>query len=449
MIPQQENRHRLSLSEPVDGLYRQPWLLAIVAVVLLAAVFGLGMGFGYGIGRQTAVASGAAPTAGGRTGAAGCVDDGSVQAQLCPHFGIYWEAMELLYRDYYGELPAPEDVAAGAIRGVLDLVDDPNTSFLAPHEAEYFRTSLEGAFDGIGARVGWDAEADTLVITEPFENQPAWKAGLRRNDLILEVNGTSLAGMKLDEAVRLIRGPKGTDVALTVRRPGQPTPFVVRVIRDRIEIPTISTDMLGEAGDIAYIRLNAFNENAGQLVREAVRTALQREPRGMILDLRGNTGGLLREAVKVASVFIEDAVVLHERFNDGTVETYRTFGEAAVPPDLPLVVLVNESSASASEIVAGALQDAERAVLIGATTYGKGSVQLPHTLSNGAILRVTVARWYTPNNRTIDGVGLTPDQVVEATDEMGQQTPDLQLQAALAYFDLEQPAPAQTAQTEP
>ncbi|HXF62778.1 MAG TPA: S41 family peptidase, partial [Caldilineaceae bacterium] len=449
MMPQLENRRRAAMPEPIDGLYRQPWLLAGVAVVLLAAVFGLGMGFGYGLGRQTAVASSAAPAAGERAGAASCVDDGSAQARLCPYFGIYWEAMELLYRDYYGELPAPEDVATGAIRGVLELVNDPNTSFLTPDEAEYFRTSLEGAFEGIGARVGWDAEANTLVITEPFENQPAWKAGLRRNDLILEVDGTSLVGTKLEEAVRMIRGPKGTDVALTVQRPGQPDPFVVRVMRDRIEIPTISTDMLGEAGDIAYIRLNAFNENAGQLVREAVRGALQREPRGMILDLRGNTGGLLREAIKVASVFIEDTVVLHERFSDGTVETYRTLGEAAVAPNLPLVVLVNESSASASEIVAGALQDTGRAVLIGATTYGKGSVQLPHTLSNGAILRVTIARWYTPNNRTIDGVGLTPDQVVEVTDETDQRAPDLQLQAALAHFDRRQPASAQTAQTAP
>lgn len=393
-----------STVQQIDGLMQQPWLLGSVTFVLFVLVFALGMTFGYGWGRTTAQA--AAPAhAEERVGA---------QAALYPAFDLFWEAMDLVYRDFNGELPAPEEVTYAAIQGVVALLDDPNTSFLTPEEAAFFRSNLDGNFEGIGARVTWNNEVDTVMIAEPFENQPAWNAGLRRNDLILAVNGESLIGTDVTEAVRRIRGPKGTDILLTVQR-GDAPPFDVTVTRDLIAIPTIATDSLGADGKIAYIKLNSFSENAGTLVREAVRNALSHEPRGIILDLRGNSGGLLREAVKVASVFLQDEVVLLERFKDDRVETYRTEGRAVVT-DLPMVVLVNEGSASASEIVASALQDAGRATLIGTTTYGKGSVQLPHNLSNDSIMRVTIARWFSPQDRTIDGVGLTPDITVAISD---------------------------------
>jgi carboxyl-terminal processing protease len=237
----------------------------------------------------------------------------------------------------------------------------------------------------------------------------------------------------VSEAVRRIRGPNGTDILLTVQRAGEP-PFDVTVTRALIAIPTIATDSLGEDGKIAYVRLNAFSENSGALVREAVRNALSREPSAMIFDLRGNSGGLLREAVKVASVFLQDEVVLLERFSDGRTETYRTEGRA-LTTDLPMVVLVNEGSASASEIVASALQDTGRATVIGTTTYGKGSVQLPHNLSNGSIMRVTIARWFSPQDRTIDGVGLTPDVTVPISDAEYDAGQDPQLDAALELLE--------------
>jgi carboxyl-terminal processing protease len=255
--------------------------------------------------------------------------------------------------------------------------------------------------------VDWDENFDTARIVEPFENQPAWNAGLRRGDLILAIDGESIIGTDLTSAVARIRGTRGSIATLSILRPpdegeSATEPFDVEVERATIESPTVTTEALGANGEIGYIRLYTFNENAGALVKQAVEDAVARGAQGLILDLRGNTGGLLREAVKVTSLFVGDTVVLNERFKDGAEEVYRSTGEP-VTTDLPLVLLVNEGSASASEIVAGALQDSGRATMVGATTFGKGSVQIPQTLSDGSIMRVTIARWFTPNNRTIDG----------------------------------------------
>jgi len=412
-----------------------PVIIGLAGLFLLAAAFLSGLGAGFGLGRWTA--SGGLGDARQATAAAvyECVEqpEEGAAAQLYPEFGVFWEAMDLLYANYYGDLPDAEQAAFAAIRSVTGLLDDPNTSFLTPQEADYYRSGMEGAFEGIGARVGWDEEADTLVITEPFENRPAWLAGLRRHDRILAVDGKSIMGLGMTEAVALIRGPEGSTVTLTVLRPGREAPFDVEVARARIEVPAISTDALGEDGRIAYMRLNAFNENAGQLVREAVKDALQRETAGIILDLRGNSGGLLREAVAVAGVFLGDEVVLIERFGDGATETYRT-GDRAVAPDVPLAVLVDEGSSSASEIVAGALQDHGRAALIGGTTFGKGSVQLPYSLRNRGILRVTIATWHTPHDRTIDGAGLQPDIAIEMPEGQPSSAGDPQLEAALQHL---------------
>jgi carboxyl-terminal processing protease len=411
-----------------------------IGLIVLAAVFFTGLGIGYGIGRFDRALAQPYPTS--LAGVDACAQAGMSESatQLCPTFADFWEAMDLLYRDYYGTLPTAQAGTYAAIRGVVDSLHDPHTSFFTPEEAEYFRSNREGDFEGIGARVGWDTAAGTLVITEPFENQPAWLAGLRRGDLVLSVDGVSLAGSTVEDAVKLIRGPQGSTVVLTIRRAGVTAPFDVDVVRDHVEIPTISTGTLGDDGQIAYIRLNSFNEDAGHLVREATRDALQRSPAGLVLDLRGNSGGLLREAIKVANVFLEDATVLSERFSDGKVETYTTTGRA-LARDIPLVVLVNEGSASASEIVAGALQDAGRGVLVGTTTFGKGSVQLPHELKDGAILRVTVARWYTPKNRSIEGVGLQPDVPVAMTDAQRNAGADPQLDAAIRLLTMTVPQP--------
>jgi carboxyl-terminal processing protease len=397
----------------------KPILITCLAIAIAALLFAGGLGIGFAAGKW-----GAAPVANGAPG-----DEEGKAAALRAQFPLFWEAMDILYRDFYGKLPESDDATYAAIRGVLSQVEDPNTSFMSPDEAEFFRSSLQGSFEGIGARVDWDMNFDTVRIVEPFENQPAWKAGLKRDDLITHVDGETIVGTDLMSAIEKIRGPKGTPVRLTVVRLTEDQPFDVEVVRDRIEIPTIESDTVG--GDIAYIRLNTFNENAGDLVRDAVKTALAQNPSALIFDLRGNPGGLLRQAVETASVFLPKGErVLIERFSDGKEEIYVTEDEP-VTTDLPIVVLVNEGSASASEIVAGAIQDMERGQLVGATTYGKGSVQLPQTLSDGSILRVTIARWFTPDDRTIDGEGLAPDVAVDLTDADRQAQRDPQLNKAI------------------
>lgn len=413
------------------------WPILIGGIGLLIIVFAIGLGTGLALARTSTASGWAAANWWDMLGPSATAEEHCFTEDhlLYPEFETFWEAIQLLHRDFYGELPAAEDATYNAIRGVVNELGDPNTSFLTPNEADLFRTNISGSFEGIGARVEWDTEMDTLRITEPFESQPAWQAGLRRGDRILAVDGESIIGSNLTDAVNKVRGPKGSIVTLTVLRitEEEEETFDIDVERDRIETPTIATDRLGDNDEIAYIKLNTFNRNAGQLVKQTVEDAVQREAVGIVFDLRGNSGGLLQEAVKVANVFLEDAPILIERFSDDRVDHYQTT-EKAVAKDLPMVVLVNEGSASASEIVAGALQDNDRAQLVGTVTYGKGSVQLPHTLKDGGIMRVTVARWYTPNDRTIDGEGLQPDLLVELSEEARNSDADPQLDAALTLL---------------
>ncbi len=408
---------------------RRAIVIGVVSLLIAAAIFVVGFGAGFGASQLNLPS-----TAAGQ-------DDGTVD-RLRERFPVFWEAMDILYRDFYGELPEPDNATYAAIRGVLGQFDDPNTSFMSPDEAEFFRTNLQGSFEGIGARVDWDPNFNTVRVVEPFENQPAWKAGVERDDLITHVDGEEIVGTDLTSAIEKIRGPKGTTVVLTIVRLATDETIDIEVVRDRIEIPTIETDTVG--GNLAYIKLNTFNENASDLVRQAVEEALAKNPDGLIFDLRGNPGGLLRQAVEVSSIFLgKDQTVLIERFADGKEDIYKTEGEPLVT-DLPMVVLVNEGSASASEIVAGAVQDLKRGQLVGAKTFGKGSVQLPQTLSDGSILRVTIARWYTPDDRTIDGEGLEPDVVVEITDGEREEQKDPQLDKAIELLGGEiEPLPVQ------
>jgi carboxyl-terminal processing protease len=352
-----------------------------------------------------------------------------IPAETGATFDLFWEAWDLIQRDFYGELPTEEELTYGAIRGALNTLDDPFTGFIEPQSAAINREDDSGAFEGIGAYV--TMRDGRLSIVSTFEGQPAEQAGLRRGDLVLQVDETPIENMSIYEAITLIRGPAGTPVRLTILRDGE-EPFEVEVIRARIDIPVVESEMREDG--IAYARMFEFSTDASVKLGEAIEQMLAQNPKGLILDLRGNPGGWLHEAILTSGLFLpKDRLVLIERLKDGTERTFET-SEEPVAPDIPMVILVDPGSASASEIVAGALQDYGRAVLIGEKTFGKGSVQLPHELSNGAELRVTIARWFTPNDRAIHGEGLEPDIVVALSDEDIEADRDPQLDRAIEYL---------------
>jgi carboxyl-terminal processing protease len=350
-------------------------------------------------------------------------------------FQVFWEVWDLVQRNFYGELPSMQQVTYAAIRGMLNTLDDEYTAFLEPSVASILAEDATGEFEGIGAYVGLDDEG-YLEITEPFEDGPAERAGLRAGDRVLAVDGTSIVGATLYEGINLIRGPAETDVTLLIEREGEPEPFEVTVTRQRLQITIVDVEMRDDG--IGYIRLREFSAKASEHMEDGLEELLAQDPRGIVFDLRQNPGGWLEQAVEVSDLFLDDGTIVSERWSDG--REYSFDADAGdVGEDVPLVVLVDRNSASASEIVAGALQDRERAVLIGELTFGKGSVQQVFQLSDGSELRVTAARWFTPNDRAIHGQGITPDIEIpwpepseEGEDVDVEQDP--QLDRAVEYF---------------
>jgi carboxyl-terminal processing protease len=344
-------------------------------------------------------------------------------------FELFWEAWDLVEQDFFGELPTEEEVTYGAIRGALNTLDDPYTAILEPETAAAERENRGGSFEGIGAYVAM--EDGRLTIVSTFEDQPAARAGLRRGDIVLKVDDTPLDNLNIYEAIALIRGPEGTTVRLTVLR-DLAEPFEVELVRARIDIPLVESEMREDG--LAYAHVLRFHTGATERLVEVLEQLLEEDPKGLILDLRGNPGGWMQEAIDTAGLFLpKDQLVLIERLKDGTEYTFETPAEPIVP-DIPMVVLVDRGSASGAEIVAGALQDYGRAPLVGETTFGKGSVWVPHELSTGAELRVTIALWFTPKERAIHGEGLDPDIVVELTQEDFDADLDPQLDRAVEYL---------------
>jgi carboxyl-terminal processing protease len=266
---------------------------------------------------------------------------------------------------------------------------------------------------------------------------PAESAGLKAGDMIIQIDGVDMTGIPGDLVIQRVLGPSGSEVVLTVVREGEPEPFDVTVTRARITIPSVEGEML--EGGIAYVRILQFAANTRQELRETLEELLAQNPTGLILDLRNNGGGYLDTAVDVTSEFVEEGVVLYEEYGDGTRQEYEVLG-GGLAYDLPMVILVNEGTASASEIVAGALQDYGRGSLVGMTTYGKGSVQqwIPLAEDQGAV-RVTIARWLTPNSRQIHEVGLTPEYLVEFTEEDFNAGIDPQLDQAVELLTQDSP----------
>jgi len=335
-------------------------------------------------------------------------------------FQLFWEVWDLVQRHYYDELPDMEQVTYSAIRGMLETLDDRYTAFIEPDVAAILEEDATGKFEGIGAFVDLD-ESGRLRIVDTFEDGPAEAAGLRAEDRVIAVDGESVVGDTLYEAIGKIRGPAGTEVALTIEREAAVEPFTVTVERARLEIPVVESEILDDG--IGYVSLHEFSATASEALEDELESLLAQNASTIILDLRQNPGGWLDQAIGVADLFLDDGLVAVERFSDGSERAFRArSGDLA--EDVSLVVLVNNGSASASEIVAGALQDRERALLVGTSTFGKGSVQRPFTLSDGSELRVTVALWFTPDDQRIQGQGLTPDIEVPWTEEQQLEDPD-------------------------
>lgn len=322
------------------------------------------------------------------------------------------EAWDIIFQDYIDRDKLEGSTLSGAaIKGMIEALDDPYTSYLDAQKHHLSRSSLEGKFEGIGAYVGMKDEQ--LVIIAPIGDSPAARAGIRAGDIILEVDGSSTAGMSLEEAVLHIRGPEGTPVRLLVLHEGEAEPEEIEIIRAEIEVPTVLLEM---REDIAYININHFSERTAEELSPLLEGLDGQGASGIILDLRSNPGGLLDEVVDVAGYFLEEGVVVHVVDNQGEQRSLSVKPDG-ITTDLPLVVLVDSHSASGSEVLAGALQDHARAAIAGTVTFGKGSVNTLHQLKDGSGLYITTARWLTPDQRLIEGEGIVPDYELELEGE--------------------------------
>jgi carboxyl-terminal processing protease len=342
---------------------------------------------------------------------------------------VFWEVWNALEDRYYYDLPDEETRVYGAIEGLIETLDDPHTAFVPPDVARILREDNTGTFEGIGAYVDQAPDGGVYII-RVFEDGPAEAAGLRANDVVIAVDGQDVTGNTINESLLLIRGPAGSSVQLTIIREGEEEPLILSVMRARLEIPTIESQML--ENNIGYVALFEFNTRASARLEDAIRELLDQGAQSIILDLRNNPGGFLNESIQIADLFLPKGTVVIQR----DVENFETIHQSRngqLAEDVPLVVLVNEASASASEIVAGAIQDTGRGTLIGTTTFGKGSVQLQFDLSDNSQLRVTYANWFTPNDRSIQGEGITPDIVVENPAEPSGDDP--QLDRAIEFLE--------------
>lgn len=342
-------------------------------------------------------------------------------------FAPFWEAWNIVHNNYVDRPLDDLTLMRGAIRGMMDAIGDKQTYYMDPVLYESATSQLSGDYEGIGAYV--DTQGDYLTIVSPIEGSPAEAAGLKPGDQIIAIDGVDMTGTAPEEARQKVLGPAGSTVKLTVARKGEEEPLEFVITRAKITIPSVTGKML--ENDIAYIDINQFGDKTTSELSAVLDELIAQNPKGIIIDLRNNGGGYLQTSIEVASEFIDKGVILYEQYGDGSRDTFNALGNGRAT-DLPIVVLINEGSASASEILAGALQDYGRAKLVGVLSYGKGSVQqwIPLSDDNGAA-RVTVAKWLTPKERAIDGVGLTPDFVVELTEDDAANNRDPQLDKAI------------------
>ncbi len=347
-------------------------------------------------------------------------------------FHQFWEIWKLLKEKYYQQPLKDKDLYYGALAGLAQSTNDPYTSYFDPKSALEFQQSLEGRFEGIGAEIG--LKDDQLQIIAPLPDTPASRAGLLAGDLILKIDGQESVGMSVERAVTLIRGKKGTKVVLNIYRMGEKKaePRDVSITRDEIHVKSVTWKIL--PGKIGFITVVHFNDDTEDGFREAVTEVLKEDPKGVIIDVRNNPGGYLETALNMTSEWVGDQVVVKERRQGKIVEELRGASGQRLK-GMKTVVLVNQGSASASEILAGALQDYRVATIVGKKTFGKGSVQDYQTFKDGSGMKITIAEWLTPRERTIHKTGLDPDVVVDRTPEDYEAKRDPPLDRAIAILN--------------
>jgi carboxyl-terminal processing protease len=332
-----------------------------------------------------------------------------------------------IIKENYVEPVSTKDLIYGALNGMTRSLD-PFSSFFTPKQYESFRQETQGEFGGVGIEIGM--EKGRPVVISPIEGTPAFKAGIKPGDVILEIDGEDTSNMSLIDVVQRIRGKVGTKVQLTIQRKGMEKPLKIELERALIRIESVRWTTLG---DVGYIKLSQFNENVSVQVERALKELTSKRVKGIILDLRNDPGGLLSEAVNVADLFLpEGKLVVYTKGRKGETQKYFARRKPVVPDDLPVIVLINKGSASASEIVAGALQDYKRAIILGEKSFGKASVQNIIPLEDGSALKLTVAYYYTPLGRLIHKRGIVPDVQV-AMDEKQEEA----LQEAIRQKKLE------------
>ena len=387
---------------------------SLVGVLVVAGVFLLGYLFAVSTDRQDRIFSESAPNS-------------ELTSELRGDIGIFWEAWELLQANFYSGPTEVHKLMRGAIKGMVNASGDPYTEYLDAEQMRLTREHLEGQFVGVGISVRV-SEQGYLLIDNPLPGSPAEASGILAGDLVIKIDGSQIRGKGLREITSKIRGERGTTVVLTIMRDEAPNQFDIRITRDEIKVPSIVSRIIDGIG---YLRITSFGNDTASDLKQQLQTLTDSNVQGLIIDLRNNPGGLLDSAIDVSSQFLpEQTVILIERSRDDQVKEFRVSG-GRLATELPVVVLVNGGTASAAEIVAGALQDHKRATLIGSTTFGKGSVQRPFPLSDDSAVKVTIATWMTPNGQHLDGEGIQPDFDLSSSKQPIGREEDNHVQAAL------------------
>ena len=429
-------------SKYVNEGRKNKWLkriaLVILALVLILSSFGSGMYISQKSEVIKKLAEKEVIYFGSLTGKYGRGRDDILKQDV--DFNLFWEIWDTLEKEYVDKNKLNDkEMFYGALKGLVASIGDPYTVFMDPKLSREFEDDLAGTFEGIGAEIG--IRKEILTIIAPLEGTPAQKAGLLAGDKIYAINGEATASMTVDEAVTKIRGPKGTNVTLTIFKEGGDTAKDTVITRGVIVVKSVKTEIIPSAGaqggqeekkdnDIFVLEINNFNNDTSDLFNKAVREILSKNPKGIILDLRNNPGGYLDTAIELASEWVDSGVIVTEKFSEEKSNEYLSRGRARLK-DYPTVVLVNGGSASASEILAGALRDYKKATIVGQQTFGKGSVQTLKEFGDGSSVKITVAKWLTPNGDSINDAGIKPDIEIEMTPEDYEEDKDPQMEKAV------------------